>query len=365
MKVLIVAPVPPPYGGMALQAQQLERLLQADGLEAALFPSNFALPRAIELVPGLRTLLRFGLIWPRLWRAVRGIDVLHVLAASWVYFFVVVYPAVVIGRLRGRRIVLNYRGGEARVFFSKYRRLVAPVFRLASIVTAPSEFLAAVIRERFAVDVHIVPNVLDTSLFSYRRRDQIRPRMLVTRHLEPMYDVESVLKAFREVQREFPEASLSIAGAGSEQARLRRLVSEWRLDNVRFFGAVPHRELPAIYDDCDIYVNASRVDNFPGALLEASAAGLAVVSTRAGGIPFIYDDGRTARLVDPGDWMSLGRAVVDALRFPAETRQITVAAAAMVKGCEWNAVRPRLFDVYGVPATFARPASEGVECVAG
>ena len=88
-----------------------------------------------------------------------------------------------------------------------------------------------------------------------------------------MYDIEAVLQAFRSVQRWHPAASLWIAGTGSEEARLRQLVATWELANVRFLGEMPHKELPAIYDECDVYLNASRVDNFPGALLEASAAG--------------------------------------------------------------------------------------------
>ena len=69
---------------------------------------------------------------------------------------------------------------------------------------------------------------------------------------------------------------------------------------MRFLGYVDRQKLPAIYSECDILLNASRVDNFPGSLLDASAAGLAVVSTNAGGIPFIYTDGENALLVEVG-----------------------------------------------------------------
>ena len=280
MRVLLVAPAPPPYGGMALQAQQLEKLLRRDGVDVDVFPSNFPLPsgvRFLERVPGVRTLLRAGLIWFRLWPRVRQVDVVHILAASWAYFFLAVYPPVLLGRACGKRVVVNYRGGEAREFFRRYGWLSAPVFNLASAVTAPSEFLATVIRQRFDVPVLIVPNVLDHSLFVYRQRTTMRPRMLVTRHLEKMYDVASVLRAFRAVQARHADASLWVAGSGGEEAHLRSLVSAWDLKNVRFLGEVAHKDLAAVYGECDIYVNASLVDNFPGALLEASAAGLVVV----------------------------------------------------------------------------------------
>ena len=350
MRVVLVAPVPPPYGGMALQAQQLAHLLRRDGVTVEVFASNFTLPvalRALEQVPGVRTFLRAVLIWFKLRASVRRADVVHVMAASWLYFFIVVYPAVLVGGAYEKRVVVNYRGGEAREFFRRYGWLAAPVFRLADAVTAPSEFLATAIRERFGIAVSIVPNILDASTFPYRRRTHVRPAMLVTRHLEKVYDIESVLKAFRAVQERHPDASLWIAGGGSEEASLRQLVSEWQLTGVRFLGELTLADVARVYDQCDIYVNASRVDNFPGALLEASASGLVMVTTRAGGIPFIYEDGRTALLVDPGDWQGLAAAVERVLQNQSEALEMTEAALAATRSCDWKEVRARLFEAYG------------------
>jgi len=371
MKVLLIAPVPPPYGGMALQAQQLETLLRRDGIQVVRLASNFALffPFGrLERIAGIRTLLRALLIWPKVWSRARHVDVVHVLAASWLYFFMVVYPTVLVGKLLGRRIVVNYRGGEAREFFRRYGWLIAPAFKLATAVTAPSEFLAATIRERFGVPVSIVPNIVDSSLFSFRPRPALRPTLLVTRHLEKIYDIESVLKAFRTVQAQYPDASLRIAGSGGEEARLRELVANWHLTGVTFLGEVPQRDLPAVYNQCDIYVNASRVDNFPGALLEASASGLVVVSTGAGGIPAIYQDGRTAMLVEPGDWEGLAAAAIKVLQHPPLATALADAALAVVRACDWKEVRKRLFEAYGfrLEADAARESDlDGAPCAAG
>src|SRR5688572_15448628 len=104
--VLLLGPAPPPYGGMALQGRLLQTLLRADGITAHFAPSNPPLSgRAAFLsrIKGIRTLLRAVLLWKTLWREVPRADVVHVLAASWLYFFVVVYPAVVIGRYRKKR----------------------------------------------------------------------------------------------------------------------------------------------------------------------------------------------------------------------------------------------------------------------
>jgi glycosyltransferase involved in cell wall biosynthesis len=349
-RVILVAPSPPPSGGMALQARLLERLLCRDGHSVLFIASNPPFPeglRFLDRLRGVRPFLRLVMSSIRLWRAADKADVIHVFAASWLYFFVVVWPAVLVGRLRRTPVILNYRGGEAARFFRFFGWAAAPAFKLASAVTAPSEFIAEVIRECFTVAVQIVPNIVDLSCFNYRARTGIRPRMVVARHLERSYDIESVLKAFRRVQEHHVNASLRIAGTGSQESYLRRLASTWSLRNVEFLGHVPHDDLARIYDECDIMLNASLIDNFPGALVEASAAGLVVVTTCAGGIPFLYEDGESALLVKPGDWESLAQAVERILTEPALAQRLAAKALAVAAKCDWRYVRQSLHSSYG------------------
>ena len=166
-------------------------------------------------------------------------------------------------RMRGKRVVLNYRAGNADVFFRSWGWLIRPFFRMSHAVTSPSGFLAEVIQDRIGVPVEVVPNIANISTFTYRRRPSFGPRMIVTRHLEELYDVESVVRGFRYIQSRFPEATLQIAGTGSQEGRLRELVAEWDLKGVHFLGYVDHKTLPSIYDQCDILLNGSRIDNFP------------------------------------------------------------------------------------------------------
>jgi len=271
-----------------------------------------------------------------------------VLAASWVYFFAVVCPAVLYGWINGKRVVLNYRGGDAKQFFRWFGWLVKPIFKLASVVTTPSEFLAEAIRDRFRIAVRVVPNVLDSTIFRYRARGSFEPKILITRHLEEIYGVDVALNAFRSVQGHYPEASLWIAGTGRQNEYLRGLVKTWRLRNVSFLGHVEHDALGAMYSQCDILLNASFVDNFPGALLEASGAGLVVISTAAGGIPFMFQHRKNALLVEPGDWQGLALAIEEVLRSPSLGVSLTREAAVLAVRWQWPEVRKAAYAAYGV-----------------
>ena len=347
MKILLLAPAAPPYGGMALQAAQLDQRLRQDGNSVDFFASNFPLPLNLPVV---RTLLRLLLIWPKLWFRVGRVECVHVFACSWWYFLAAVTPAVVVGRLRRRRVVVNYRGGEAAAFLQRWGWFAGPVLRLAHQVTAPSQFLAGVLGPAVGVPVSIVPNLIDRERFVFRQRPRFAPRLVVTRHLEPIYGQETVLRAFRRVLARHPEATLEIAGGGSEAAKLRALVDEWKLTGVTFLGPVQQAALPAVYDRNDIYINASTVDNFPGALVEASSAGLVVVSTNAGGIPHLYEDGVSAALAPVGDDAALAAAVLRVVDSPEWGQRLVAGAQDLLGRSEWPSVRQELYRTYGVPA---------------
>jgi glycosyltransferase involved in cell wall biosynthesis len=91
--------------------------------------------------------------------------------------------------------------------------------------------------------------------------------------------------------------ALEIVGAGSLRSELEVLVEALALRQyVALAGAVAAGQTAQHSDQTTVFVNASAVDNVPGSIMEAFAAGLPVVSTDAGGIPYLVRDGETGLL---------------------------------------------------------------------
>ena len=352
LHVVLVGPLPPPAGGMANQTEQLARLLRGDGHRVTLVRTNAPYPAAwAGRVPVVRALVRLVPYLRSLWRAMRGADVAHVMANSGWSWHLFAAPAVWIAWLRDVRCVVNYRGGEAAPFLQHSARTVAFTLRRAAALFVPSGFLQEIFA-RHGMVAEVVPNVVDLLRFApgVGPRDASAPHLVVTRHLEAIYDVATALRAFSQVHRRWPAARLTVAGRGPERAALERLASDLGVASaVEFVGNVSLDEICELYARADLMLNASRVDNMPNALLEALASGLPVVSTRAGGIPYIVEDGQTALLVDIGDAEAMAAAAERVLADPELAQRLRANGLASVRRYTWDSVRERLYAFYRAP----------------
>src|SRR5712692_7968046 len=136
LRVCVVTPLPPPYGGMAVQAEKLIAGLRSEGIDVSVVRTNLDFPpgfRWLSRVPGLRTLITLVFFVGALLRTVPSCDIVHHLSCSHLYFFIVTVPTVLVGRMFRKPVIINYRGGEAERFLERWVPLVRPILRAGSV----------------------------------------------------------------------------------------------------------------------------------------------------------------------------------------------------------------------------------------
>lgn len=350
-RVALIGPLPPPAGGMANQTRQLAWLLREAGIEVDLVQVNAPYkPAWVGRVRVFRALFRLLPYLVQLWRCAGRVELMHVMANSGWAWHLFAAPAVWIARLRGTPVVVNYRGGSAESFLAAQARWVRPTLRRASAVAVPSRFLHAVFA-RHGIECEIVPNIVDLARFypSAGARDAAHggPHFIVTRNLEPLYDVSTALEAFALIRAELPSARLSVAGTGPLRDTLERQCKALGIaDAVTFTGRLDPEGVAALYRDADVMLNPSRVDNMPNSVLEAFASGVPVVSTNVGGIPYFVEDGKTAVLVPPEEPHAMAQAALRVVRDPLFAVALRTNALWVTSAYTWPSVRARLFEVY-------------------
>jgi glycosyltransferase involved in cell wall biosynthesis len=335
-------------GGQAVQASRLLRSWRDDpDVHAWLVPINPLPPPAFRWlvqIKYLRTVVTQLIYWPMLLKELRKADLVHVFSASYFSFILAPLPAVLVARLLGKPVVMNYRSGEAPDHL-KRSAVARAALRRVEQNAVPSRFLHDVFA-RFGIRAEIIPNIVDVERFRFRRRTRLRPRLLSTRNFETLYNLPCTLRAFRLVQDRFPEASLTLVGAGSEDPALRRLVEELRLDHVTFAGRVAPDEIWRYYAEADLYLQTPNIDNMPASVLEAYASGCPVVATNAGGVPAILTNELHGLLVPCGDHRAVADAVIRLLEDPALARRIADAALDTCTRYQWSSVRAQWVALY-------------------
>jgi glycosyltransferase involved in cell wall biosynthesis len=345
--IVLVGPLPPPSGGMANQTRQLAQLLASEGCEVTVVQVNAPYrPAWVAGLRGVRALFRLFPFVRRLWRDTRGAQLVHVMANSgWAWHFFAA-PAIWIAWLRGVPVVVNYRGGDADAFFARQFRFIRPTLARAGIVVVPSAFLDSVFA-KYGVATSIVPNIVNLDVFRPADALPEKPHLLVTRNLEPIYDVGVVIRAFAIVAERHADARLTVAGSGPDRAMLERTAAELGVaDRVRFTGRVDNTELSAFYRAASVVVNASLVDNLPISLLEAMASGVPIATTDAGGIPYVVEHEVTALLVPARDAVALANAVLRLIEDRPLALRLRAAGVEAARRYAWPNVRADLFDGY-------------------
>lgn len=361
IRVCLVAPSLEILGGQAVQAARLYRgLRQLRSVAVGFVPINPRLPGPLRLLQRVRyvrtvvTSLRY--VWTLVTTLARY-DIIHVFSASYLSFVLAPTPAVLVARWYGKRIILNYRSGEAEDHLRRWGRTAIPLMRLADALIVPSGYLVGVFA-RVGLRARAVANIVDLDQFRFRERRPLRPVFLSNRNFEAHYNVACVLRAFARIQRSHPDARLIVAGDGKQRGALLHLADELHLRNTEFVGRVPPARMPSLYETADVYLNAPDIDNMPGSILEAFASGLPVVTTDAGGIPYMVRHAETGLIVPRGDHEAMAAAALRLLNDPSLAERLIsraldecrhkYTAQAVVR--EWRSVYEGLVAYSETPA---------------
>ncbi|MGO9574478.1 MAG: glycosyltransferase family 4 protein [Terriglobales bacterium] len=348
LRVSIVAPSPRYVGGQSVQAELLLRLWQHDPAVAVNFLAvDPPLPRALawaERIPGLRTILREPIYFWHLWCGLKDVDIAHIFSASYWSFLLAPAPAWFFAKLRGCKSLINYRSGEARDHLQRFRSAAFVLSRVDKIVV-PSGYLVDVFRE-FGLPASVVPNIVDLAQFRYRDHTPLRPHLVCTRGFSTYYSVDVVVRAFAEVKKEFPEAQLDLVGGGPLESNIRKLVADLNLTGVNFTGVASHQEIAKYYEQADIFINASWLDNMPVSIIEAFASGTPVVTTSPECMPYLVEHERTGLLSPVGDEKALAANVIRLLRDPELAARLAQNARHEARNYTWEAVREQWLNSY-------------------
>lgn len=294
-RILFISNFKPGTGGISGQVEILQEKLKGEGYVADIFNTKGGF------------LYRLGLI-PRLMRRGRQYDVFHIHCCSgWGFLPAVV--GVLVGRCLKKRVVLTYHGGGAEPFFDKHQKLVRYFLLRTDANIVLSGFLGRVFDEH-RIPYTIIPNIIELDGSRFRKRESLKPHYICIRTLDPLYNHQCIIKAFEIVKKRIPEATLTIVGTGTIKQEIENMVNEKGLEDVTFTGRVDNSEIYRYLDQADIMLSAPHIDNMPVSILEGFNAGLLVISSNVGGVPYMIEEGVNGILFEDDNHEELAEKMI-------------------------------------------------------
>ena len=207
--------------------------------------------------------------------------------------------------LTNHSITLGYEYSRlwksSSLFLIPLRQLLSSANVVISVSKAADKFISNFLRN--TVKRLIIPNGVDVEKYKPLKKPPENPVVLFIGRLVHRKGVHLLLKAFRDVVSEVPEARLLIVGKGYMEPLVKSMVSVLDLKkNVMFKGLVTEEEKVHLLQNCMVAAVPSIYgESFGIVAVEAFATGTPVVAFKVGGLAEIVDHGVNGFLANVGD----------------------------------------------------------------
>lgn len=224
-------------------------------------------------------------------------------------------------------------------------------------VTAPSQSVFTEMeRHGFHRPHKVVSNPIDTVTFSpasIEERAALKKKFGLSSHavfyagrLAPEKDIDVVVKALALVRKEVPDVVLALAGHGSSEDSLKKLVADLKLeDHVRFLGTLSKPDLAQWYRASDLFTIMSTSETQSLTLMQAMASALPVIGARARALPEYIND-NNGFLVEPGDHKMLAEKMTLVLKDPDLAAKLSRGGHEFVQRFSPSAIAREWLSIY-------------------
>ena len=258
--------------------------------------------------------------------------------------------------------IVSFHGADVMVDMNKpaYREATRQMLDAVKLVLVRSESLRRAVVDLGCDEkkVEVQRTGIPLYEFPFRERNFVAAatewRFVQACRLIDKKGLPVTLRAFASFWRQYPNATLTIAGEGPLLSQLQNLARELKIDDrVLFTGFISQEQLRDIYYASHISLHPSETgpdgnqEGIPNSMLEAMASGLPVFATQHGGIPEAIENGVSGVLVPERSADELARALLNAVQDPGFLSRVARAGADVVRErFDLGAQARRLEDIY-------------------
>lgn len=266
------------------------------------------------------------------WLSVNAIDLIHCQG------FRELYHIAQACRIAKRRlpIVMTDRNSLAWTGLGAMKRIALLLRERPNVIVLSEYYYKKLSRiPGMANKIAYIPNGVNTSIFQYFTRP-IKPkghhlRLIYPASFTPLKGHEAFLRLCKKMATAGRQFEVLLAGYGPLEGYIRNKTKSLGLTKmIRPLGRIPWKQLPRVYEDCDIGIFPSLSEMMPNAVLEMMASGLPVVAYETGGIPQMIEHKKTGYIAPLGDQRLFRRHLEHLMDNKNEAKSVGNAASDSV-----------------------------------
>jgi glycosyltransferase involved in cell wall biosynthesis len=280
-----------------------------------------------------------------LWKKRHEFHVIHVHTLEWAAI-----SGAIIGKLLNKKVLVKdstMNGLERLLRYPFGHRLQKFIIEnchfIALTRTIENNFLSAGVAPN---RIFRIPNGIELPERLQRKSDfEFKALFVGNLYQQPAKGIDVLLKAWPEVIKRFPQATLEIIGNGNIEDYRKYVEILGIASSVCFHGKV--KNVTVEYLRADIFVLPSRREGMSNALIEAMANGLPSVVTDISGNKDLIVEGQNGLLVPPNDVENLAAGIICLFTNPEQTQQMGNRARRTIEQtCDINVIVPHYVSIY-------------------
>ncbi len=298
----------------------------------------------------------------RAWRAAEREHRQRPFAATWAMMASYAGIAALLFKLRHPDVpmLLTLQEGDSEEHILHRVGIFYPLWKLiftkADRIQVISNYLGDFARRHGAsCPIDMVPNGVDFGKFKTENQKPKnagkKPVIITTSRLVHKNGIDIVIRAAAELKKtRGARFSMQVVGSGPDEQSLKNLAAELGVaENMEFLGHVEPERIPDYLSGADVFVRPSRSEGLGNSFLEAMAAGLPVIGTRAGGIPDFLKDGETGLFCEIDNPKDLAEKITYLLDNPDAARRIAANGRTLARGnYSWDGIASRMKNIFSM-----------------
>jgi glycosyltransferase involved in cell wall biosynthesis len=260
--------------------------------------------------------------------------------------FIIAEIASAIARYRGRRIILTLHGGMLPDFYQNNRNRVSRVLLKSKQILTPSRYLMHFFQGR-GIIINYLPNSINLANFPFVTERSSEARLLWVRAFSKIYHPALAVETLYEVRKQFPSATLTMVGPDKGELKaIVDLIASLDLGSyVYITGPVPNDNLYKYYHSHSLFLNTTEYESFGVAVMEAAACGIPVVSTPAGEIPLLWENGIEILITDSWQSGDMAKGVLTLLLDFQKAELMREMARKKTLNFDWKLIKHKWIEL--------------------